>query len=85
MKKRITEALGLPREVIFGLPYIALSGRDEIVIENHKGLIWANGCLLKAKSACGTITVCGTELYLREIASNYIRVEGKIEKVEFRL
>ena len=85
IKKSITEALGLPKEIIFGLPYITLSGKDEIIIENHKGLITADACLLKAKSACGVICVCGKDLFLKEIAPNYIKLAGNIEKVEFRL
>ena len=83
IKKTITEALGLPKEIVFGLPFLTLSGREEIVIENHKGIIWADSCLMKIKSSCGIICICGKELFIKEIAPNCIRVRGSIEKLEF--
>ena len=83
IKKTITEALELPAEVMFGLPYVTVTGKEEILIENHKGLIWADSSLLKIRSSCGIISVSGKCLFIKEITPVCIRVAGNIEKLEF--
>ncbi|MBQ2680271.1 MAG: sporulation protein YqfC [Firmicutes bacterium] len=83
IKKTITEALSLPKEVMFGLPYLTLTGKEEILIENHKGIIWADCSLMKIKSSCGIINITGKCLSIREISPGSIRVSGNIEKLEF--
>ena len=83
IKKTITEALSLPKEVIPGLPYVTLTGKEEIIIENHKGILLADSSLMKIKSSCGIINITGKSLSVREISPNYIRVRGNIEKLEF--
>ena len=75
--------MNLPREVLLNLPLITISGKDEILIENHKGIISADETLLKVKSTCGIIKLEGENLYIKEISPDFVKVAGKLEKLEF--
>ena len=35
LRKNMTEALELPKEIMLGLPLISLLGREEVTIENY--------------------------------------------------
>ena len=83
IKKTITEAAGLPKEITLNLPLITLWGKDEILIENHKGLALAEDFLFKIKSSLGIIEITGKNLYLKEISPDFIRLTGSLEKLEF--
>ena len=39
LRKNMTEALELPKEIMLGLPLISLLGREEVTIENYKGIL----------------------------------------------
>ena len=83
IKKTITEAAGLPREVTLNLPLVTISGRDEIIVENHKSLLWADSETAGFSSSCGILKIQGKDLCLREISSDYIKLSGALEKLEF--
>ncbi|MBR4114266.1 MAG: sporulation protein YqfC, partial [Anaerotignum sp.] len=39
LRKNVTEALELPKEIMLNLPLISLIGREEVTIENYKGIL----------------------------------------------
>lgn len=83
IKKTITEAAGLPKEVVLNLPLVTISGREEIIIENHKCILWADSETVRIKTTCGVLKIQGSCLTLREITSDYVRLSGAPEKLEF--
>jgi sporulation protein YqfC len=42
-KETIAEKLDLPRDVMLNIPKITITGSNEIIVENHKGFILAEG------------------------------------------
>ena len=36
LKRNVVNALELPKEVILNLPFISLTGKEELIIENYK-------------------------------------------------
>ena len=46
-KEFIAEKLELPKDVVLDLPKIIIVGRNEITIENHKGIISFKDDLIK--------------------------------------
>ena len=39
LRKNMTEALELPKEIMLNLPLISLVGREEVTIENYRGIL----------------------------------------------
>ena len=38
-KEDVAQKLGLPRDVVLDIPKIIITGDNELIIENHKGII----------------------------------------------
>ena len=39
LKARITDAAGMPKDVLLGVPLLTIAGQSEACIENYRGII----------------------------------------------
>ena len=83
IKKHVSEALDLPKEVIMNLPLISLTGREELMIENYKGVIEYTEEKIRVNTSVGVLKVEGNNLFLKHITADSIVVTGGILKMEF--
>ena len=58
-KEFIAEKLELPLDVILDIPKIVLLGKEELTIENHKGIVSFNNNEIRVDSKNGIIKVEG--------------------------
>lgn len=83
LKRNVTEALELPKEVILNLPLVSLIGREELCIENYKGVIEYSEERIRVNTGVGVLKIEGKNLFLRHITSESITITGGITKFEF--
>lgn len=83
LRKNMTEALELPKEIILNLPLISLIGREEVTIENYKGILEYSGDVLRIGTAAGVLRLRGKTLCLKQLSAECIVVTGTVESVEF--
>ncbi len=83
LKKRISSKLNLPKEIILGLPLISMIGKEEIDIENYKGIIEYSEELVRLSTSCGILRIKGKNLYLKQVTTENIFITGIIISVEF--
>ncbi len=77
------DAFELPKEVVLNLPLISLTGHEELLIENYKGIIEYTDERLRVNTSAGVIRVEGRGLYLKLITSESMTINGNIMKIEF--
>ena len=87
MKKRnynnkIDRMLELPQEVYSNVPKIIITGFDEIIIENFKGILEYEEFFVRINTHIGLINVNGYGLSLENMTNDDIKVKGKIESIE---
>jgi sporulation protein YqfC len=82
-KSVLASVFSLPKEVVLDLPLISMVGSEELKIENYKGLVEFGPDSLKIKTTRGILEITGRGLTLREITSEYVQVQGAIEKIAF--
>ena len=80
---KLDSILELPREVISSDVKITLNGFDEILIENYKNILEYQDILIKVNTFEGAITIYGFNLKLEEMTDEDIKVNGKIDSIEF--
>jgi len=80
---KLTAALELPKEVIMNLPLITLIGKEDMTIENYKGVLEYSEERIRINTSAGVIRVEGKKLLLKQITSDNIGVVGNIMKIEF--
>lgn len=81
-RKRIDRWLELPAEVTSNVPKITLTGFNEMLIENHKGILAYEDIYIRINTHIGIINISGFNLNLNEMTGDDILVTGKIEGVE---
>lgn len=85
LKRNMTEALELPKEVVLNLPLVSLIGREELCIENYKGVIEYSDDKIRINTASGVLKIEGKNLFLRHITSESVTITGGIVKLEFMI
>ena len=87
MKKRnynnkIDRMLELPQEVYSNVPKISITGFDEMIIENFKGILEYEEFFVRINTHIGLININGYGLSLENMTDDDIKVKGKIESLD---
>ena len=86
MKKRnynkLDKMLELPKEVCSDIPKVIVTGFDEIVIENFKGILEYEEFFVRINTHIGIININGFNLNLENMTNDDIKVTGKIESMD---
>ena len=80
--RKIDELLELPKEVCSNVPKIILTGFDEMIIENFKGILEYEEFFVRINTHIGIVNINGYGLSLENMTDDDIRVKGKIESLE---
>ena len=80
---KFNKFLDIPREVISEVPKITLTGFDEILIENFKGILEYEDFFARISTHIGNININGFNLKLSQMTEDDILVSGKIENIDF--
>ena len=87
MKKRnynnkIDRMLELPQEVYSNVPKIIITGFDEMIIENFKGILEYEEFFVRINTHIGLININGYGLSLENMTDDDIKVKGTIESLD---
>lgn len=81
--ERMSDALGVPRDVTLDLPRLSLEGNVRLVLENHKGIIEFSADRLRVQTTAGQVSIVGHRLVLRGINRERVVIEGRFDNLEF--
>ena len=81
--KKLTEALELPKEVVLQMPLICLTGRNELTVENYKGMLEYGEEEIRISTAEGIASIKGRSLCLRRMSAETVVIGGYITGIEF--
>ncbi|ADQ46287.1 sporulation protein YqfC [Caldicellulosiruptor kronotskyensis 2002] len=73
----------LPQEVITDQPRITLIGDQEIIVENHKGLICYEDTFVKINTNISPLAIEGDKLVIERMDSETIIINGRIKYVKY--
>jgi len=83
VKERIAEMLVLPKEIILDLPKITMIGKNQIFIENYKGIIEYDNERIRINTGMGLIKIYGLKLEINTVTNEEIFITGEISNLEF--
>ncbi|HHU48393.1 MAG: sporulation protein YqfC [Caldicoprobacterales bacterium] len=83
MKSTVTDIFELPREIMMNLPKITMVGSNQMLVENHKGVIEYTPQRIRVNSSIGVIRVQGKDMNLKNIAADDIMITGEVKMIEF--
>ena len=74
--------LEIPQEVYSNIPKIVITGFDEMIVENFKGILEYEDYYVRINTHIGIINVNGFNLNLENMSEEDIKVTGKIESFD---
>ena len=80
---KLDALLEIPREVVSTDIKITINGFNEILIENYKNILEYQDILIKINTFDGAVTIYGFNLKLEQMTDEDIKVNGKIDSIEF--
>ncbi len=79
---RLAEFLELPLDTVVDLPRLVASGNQQLVIENHRGVIEYETSVIRVGTKLGELKITGSELALISVLKEELVIAGKIEQIE---
>ncbi len=82
--KAVADFLEIPRDLVMDIPKLTLVGRNELYLENHRGIIQYNPQLLRINLSRGFLEIEGQDMEIRALMPEELYISGEIKSVRFR-
>lgn len=83
LKSRITDAAGMPKDVILGVPIVTVIGQNETCIENYRGILEYTDKLIRIQTKLGRIHILGRQLQIEYYTNDEMKIVGHITVIEY--
>ena len=83
VKSKIAEKLNIPQDISDGLPIVTVTGKNEIYVENYKGIIEYGKCCIKIQTKVCRITFLGKNLEIVYYTNVDMKITGDIESIGY--
>lgn len=81
-KNKINKLLEIPEEVYSNVPKLTITGFNEFVLENYKGILEYEETYVSISTHIGVIDIKGEKLNLEKMTNDDIKITGNIEDIE---
>ncbi|ADK13874.1 MULTISPECIES: sporulation protein YqfC [Clostridium] len=82
-KRNIADKLELPGDIILNMPQIKITGDNEIIIENHRGIIAFDESQIKVNSGIGLISIYGSRFEVLFMGGSTITIGGRFTSIVY--
>ena len=79
---KLDRLLEMPQEIYTDIPKITITGFNEMIIENFKGILEYEEYFVRVNTSLGIVNINGFELKLENMTYDDIKVNGKVESIE---
>jgi len=79
---KLAEFLELPLDTVVELPKMVVNGNQQLVIENHRGIIEYESSVIRVGTKLGEIKITGSQLALISVLKEDLVIAGKIRQIE---
>jgi len=80
----ISNSLNLPKDVLAGAPIVIATGKNEISIENYKGIIEYNADLIRILTKVCKISIEGKQLNILYYNDDEMKITGIIHGIYYQ-
>jgi sporulation protein YqfC len=83
LTKVMAEFLEIPKDLILDLPKITIIGRNEVYLENHRGIIEYLPNRLRINLTRGFLEIEGSDLEIKALMADEISINGQVNSVKY--
>jgi sporulation protein YqfC len=80
----LSSHLHMPADILAGAPIITATGRNELCLENHKGILEYNGNLIKIQTKACKICIEGKKLNILYFTEDEMCITGFIQAIYYQ-
>lgn len=80
----ISNNLRLPSDILSGAPIVTATGKNQVCIENYKGIIEYNEELIKVQTKICRICIEGSNLNIDYFTNDEMRISGIIHGIHYK-
>ena len=81
LRKRFSENLGFPRELVTDLPSLRIKGFEKLILENYKSIVQDDSDLIRINTSSGILKINGEGLDIGWITDEMLEINGAITSV----
>ena len=81
-KRRLDKILEMPEELYTNTPKLTITGFNEMVLENYKGILEYEEFFASISTYIGIVNINGYNINLEKMTNDDIKITGKIESIE---
>jgi sporulation protein YqfC len=79
----LSNQLKLPSDILAGAPIITALGRNEVCVENYKGILEYNNCIIKILTKIGRVNIEGKNLMIQYFTNDEMKITGMIYSINY--
>ena len=83
VKSKIAEKLNIPEDIAEGLPIVTVTGKNQIYVENYKGIIEYSQNCIRIQTKVNRITFSGKNLEIIYYTNADMKIVGDIETIGY--
>ena len=83
IREKLASAASMPKDVVLGASVVTMLGRNEVSIENYRGIIEYTDTLIRVQTKSGQIRLTGKRLQIEYYTNDEMKVTGAVYTLEF--
>ena len=83
VKSNIVESLELPKDLIYGAVIVTVTGKNEVLIENYKGILEYTGEKIRVQTKSCQVMVSGKQLLVEYYTNDEMKITGLIHQIVY--
>ncbi len=83
ISKAMADLLEIPRDLVLDLPKLTIVGRNELYLENHRGIIEYNLNRVRINLSRGYLEIDGDDLEIKALMAEEMSICGQIHTVKY--
>ncbi len=83
VKSKIAEKLNIPEDIAEGLPIVTVTGKNEVYVENYKGIIEYGPQTIRIQTKMCRINFVGKNLEIIYYTNADMKITGEVESITY--
>jgi sporulation protein YqfC len=83
ISKAMADLLEIPGDLVLDMPRLTITGRNELYLENHKGIIEYSTNRMRINLSRGFLEILGENLEIQALMPEEMKVLGDISSIKY--
>ena len=78
IREKLASAASMPKDVVLGASVVTILGRNEVSVENYRGIIEYTDTLIRVQTKSGQIRLTGKRLQVEYYTNDEMKITGAV-------